>query len=124
MENQRDSWRAAGGPALADSDAPFTRQWTKPDRRNRANPVPNARFLIQDGIVKQVWSGDAAVQAPAGIQVVDAPGKFIIPGLIDSHVHYAWYEGELFLSHGVTSVFDLGGGRWPGSLQKAINSGE
>jgi adenine deaminase len=74
-------------------------------------PVPNARILIQDGIIKQVGSSDASVPAPAGVQVVDASGKFF-SGLIDSHVHYAWYEGELFLAHGVTSVFDLGGGKF------------
>jgi Amidohydrolase family/IPT/TIG domain len=87
-------------------------------------PVPNARILITDGIIKQVWSGDAGIPVPGNATVVDATGKFIIPGLIDSHVHYAWYEGELFLAHGVTSVFDLGGGRWSESLQNAINAGQ
>ena len=62
---------------------------------------------------------------PPGTQVVDAGGKFIIPGLIDSHVHYAWYEGELFLAHGVTTIYDLGGaGAWGVAIQKGLNSGK
>src|SRR5438876_12002330 len=33
--------------------------------------------------------------------------------------------GELFLTHGVTTVFDLGGGRvWSIAVQKGLNSGQ
>jgi hypothetical protein len=89
-------------------------------------PIANARVLITDGIIARVWSGDTGAPAlPAGTQIVEAGGKFIIPGLIDSHVHYNWYMGELFLSHGVTSVYDLGGGPvWSMAVQKGINSGQ
>jgi hypothetical protein len=89
-------------------------------------PIPNARILITDGKVARVWSGDNGAPAlPAGTQIVEAGGKFIIPGLIDSHVHYNWYMGELFLSHGVTAVFDLGGGPlWSIAVQKGLNSGQ
>jgi hypothetical protein len=48
---------------------------------------------------------DAA--APAGAQVLDLGGKFIIPGLLDSHVHWEDYMGELFVNHGVTSIVAL-----------------
>ena len=89
-----------------------------------AAPTKDARILIQDGVIKGVWSGDDGGQsAPAGILVIDATGKYIIPGLIDSHVHYNWYEGELFLHYGVTSVFDLGGGSWSHGMQKGVESG-
>jgi predicted amidohydrolase YtcJ len=74
-------------------------------------PIANARILISNGVIARVWSGDAAAPSlPSDTQVVEAGGKFIIPGLIDSHVHYNWYMGELFLTHGVTSIYDLGGG--------------
>jgi imidazolonepropionase-like amidohydrolase len=76
-----------------------------------AAPVADASVLITDGIIASVWSGSAGAPAiPEGTQVVDAAGKFIIPGLIDSHVHYAWWEGELFINHGVTSIYSMGGG--------------
>ncbi|HEX5107185.1 MAG TPA: amidohydrolase family protein [Vicinamibacterales bacterium] len=52
----------------------------------------------------------------AGVQVVDASGKFLIPGLWDMHVH--WWPGEngsglspLFIPNGVTGVRTMGGGR-------------
>src|SRR5438128_9381762 len=89
-------------------------------------PIANARILITDGRIARIWSGDTGAPAlPAGTQIVEAGGKFIIPGLIDSHVHYNWYMGELFLSHGVTSVIDLGGGfTWSIAVQKGLNSGQ
>ncbi len=89
-------------------------------------PIPNARILIEGNTIQKVWSGDATQEAlPPGTQVVDAGGKFIIPGLIDSHVHYAWYEGELFLANGVTTIYDLGGGgNWGVAIQRGLNSGK
>ncbi len=89
-------------------------------------PIANARVLITDGRIARVWSGDTgAPSIPAGTQVVEADGKFIIPGLIDSHVHYNGYMGELFLTHGVTTVFDLGGAPvWSIAVQKGLNSGQ
>src|SRR3989449_11671641 len=89
-------------------------------------PIANARILITDGTIARLWSGDTGAPAlPAGTQIIEADGKFIIPGLIDSHVHYNWYMGELFLSHGVTTVFDLGGGPvWSIAVQKGLNSGQ
>lgn len=87
-------------------------------------PVSNSHVLIVDGNVSRIWSGDAAAPTmPPGTKVVDATGKYLIPGLIESHIHYAWYEGELFLHYGVTSVYDLGGGRWSESLQNAVKAG-
>ena len=48
-------------------------------------------------------------------KVYDASGKYLIPGLWDSHIHYAYdsdftdHMSNLFLAHGVTSVRDTGG---------------
>ncbi len=53
-----------------------------------------------------------AVTLPNHSRVIDAKGKFLIPGLWDMHVHVA-KAGEntlpLFISNGVTSVRDMGG---------------
>src|ERR1700733_3136086 len=87
-------------------------------------PIVGARIYIQDGIIRNVWSGESGAPAlPAGVATVDATGKYIIPGLIDSHIHYNWYEGEMFLHYGVTSIFDLGGGPWSGAMQKGVEMG-
>lgn len=52
------------------------------------------------------------VKLPKSAQVVDAKGKFLIPGLWDMHVHLA-KAGEnalpLFIVNGITSVRDMGG---------------
>ena len=44
--------------------------------------------------------------------VVDGRGKYLIPGLLDSHVHldeWSQYSLVLFVANGVTSVRDMGG---------------
>ncbi len=40
--------------------------------------------LVENGLVKELGKG---LSAPAGAEVVDASGKFVVPGLIDMHVH-------------------------------------
>ncbi len=46
-----------------------------------------------------------AVAIPAGARVVDAAGKYLIPGLWDMHVHFHVKSyGALFVANGVTGV--------------------
>ncbi len=73
---------------------------------NGGKPVENATIVIEGSRLTRVASGKPAVPKEAG--VIDARGKTVIPGLIDNHVHYRDFLGELFLAHGVTSVRDLG----------------
>src|SRR4029434_6521257 len=53
------------------------------------------------------------VAAPADAQVVDARGRWIVPGLIDMHVHRAGQPDlvpfALYVANGVTSIRDMGG---------------
>jgi imidazolonepropionase-like amidohydrolase len=52
------------------------------------------------------------VRVPADAQLVQAKGRWIIPGLIDMHVHIATVQDiplELFIANGVTAVRDMGG---------------
>jgi len=42
-------------------------------------------LLIQDGVISQVARGITQV---AGVELVDASGKLVVPGLIDMHVHF------------------------------------
>jgi len=47
-----------------------------------------------------------------------------MPGLIDSHVHYNWYMGELFLAHGITTVNDLSSRNdWQRAVRNGLNIG-
>src|SRR5438309_2106725 len=88
-------------------------------------PIANANVLIVDNTISRVWSGAADQNIPPGTQVLDARGKFVIPGLIDSHTHYNWYMGELSLAHGVTTVYDMGNPLdWQNAVRKGLNSGK
>src|SRR5881409_3252820 len=74
-------------------------------------PVEPATVLIEgDRIVGLGPSPTTGVSADATL--IDGWGKFVIPGLVDMHVHVytpeKWHP-ELFLAAGVTTVLDLGG---------------
>jgi imidazolonepropionase-like amidohydrolase len=56
-------------------------------------------------------AGSAAkLSAPPGAEEVDADGLTLMPGFIDAHVHIGFAAPGEVLSHGVTTVRDLG---WP-----------
>jgi imidazolonepropionase-like amidohydrolase len=51
-----------------------------------AAPQPNSAIVMTDG--KIAWVGPVSgLKAPAGATVKDLSGKFVMPGIIDSHVH-------------------------------------
>lgn len=47
--------------------------------------LPNHDILIRDGVIQDVRPGGAKL--PEGSLIVDASGKFVIPGLSDIHTH-------------------------------------
>jgi len=87
-------------------------------------PVRNAAMIIRDGRIS--WVGPAArLKVPKGVRVKDLTGKFVMPGIIDSHVHLGLVDGitqdlkyytrdnverqlRLYAAYGVTSVQVLG----------------
>ncbi|MBN8838900.1 MAG: amidohydrolase, partial [Sphingomonadales bacterium] len=47
---------------------------------------------------------------PAGARVIDAPGKYLSPGLADMHSHSESREDmKVYLANGVTTILNLGG---------------
>ncbi len=48
--------------------------------------IENGTVVIQDGKITAVGRD---IRIPAGIKVIDATGRFVLPGLIDSHSHIA-----------------------------------
>jgi hypothetical protein len=68
-------------------------------------PIRDRSLLIEGNIIRGLMPADAP--APAGAQVLDLAGKFIIPGLFDTHVHWDPFMGELLVNHGVTSILAL-----------------
>ena len=55
--------------------------------------VPNAVIVIDGDRITAF--GGSSTPIPAGAARVDVSGTFIIPGLVDSHVHYQPFLGEL-----------------------------
>ncbi|MEL7003046.1 MAG: amidohydrolase family protein [Bacteroidota bacterium] len=56
--------------------------------------IKSATVLIKDDKITKVGSG-SRVRIPSGTEVIDISGKWIIPGLIDSHVHF-FQSGGLY----------------------------
>ena len=67
--------------------------------------LANATVVIEGDRIVSVSAGAAP---PQGATVVNAQGKYVLPGLIDLHVHYMDWAPELYLNHGVTTAVDLG----------------
>lgn len=85
--------------------------------------LENAVVVVRGNKIEAVGK-KVAVRFPKNAQVISAKGKFILPGLIDGHVHYAEWHGELDLVHGVTTVKDTGNPvEWLEALSHAINEG-
>ena len=67
---------------------------------------PNTTVVMEGDRITAVTSDPVA--AESGDRSLDVTGQYIIPGLIDAHLHYEDFAAELLLNHGVTSVLDLG----------------
>lgn len=108
----------------ATSTATVLRNFTLIDG-NGITPIANAALVIDDGRI--TWVGPASqLQAPQGAAVQDLSGKFVMPGIVDLHVHVAESDGitqdpktlftrdnvlehlKLYASYGVTSVASMG----------------
>src|SRR5687767_7476095 len=48
--------------------------------------IQKGTIVIRDGKIAAVGAG---VPVPAGAQVIDGTGRFVIPGIIDAHSHTA-----------------------------------
>jgi imidazolonepropionase-like amidohydrolase len=84
-------------------------------------PVPNATVVIEGNRIKDAGQH---VDAPPGARTIDGSGKFLIPGMIDAHIHLRGGRGSSasaaeqeregvralhsYLYAGVTTVFDAG----------------
>ena len=112
---------AAGSPALAETTV--LKNVTVIDGTGAA-AKPNSAIVMTDGKITYVGPV-AGLKAPAGARTVDLSGKFVMPGIIDSHVHVgmmkdvtqdekyetpANVEADLkqYAAYGVTTVQVLG----------------
>lgn len=111
-----------------------------------ADPITNAAVHVKDGKIAWVGSADSLPESAKNAAHKDISGKWLLPGLIDAHIHvcYNGFESiftllersrddlvleavhtvKTILSHGTTTVRDIGGEKYiEMSLRKAINAG-
>jgi hypothetical protein len=74
----------------------------------------NKHVVVTDDIITMILDNDYEFIANND-NIIDATGKYLIPGLWDAHIHFSYdtslapYMPGLFLAHGITSVRDTGG---------------
>ena len=71
---------------------------------------PHQTVVIRDGRIESVAPAGVGVPT-AGARVVDGAGRFLMPGLWDTHVHLSG-DGtvlRVFLQAGITGIRDMGG---------------
>jgi imidazolonepropionase-like amidohydrolase len=115
---------------------------------NGGPPLKDAVVLIKDSRIEAVGSR-ASVSVPEGARVVNAAGKFITPGFVDTNVHISLYGGgakdrketavhyrlqdaeltleaaQMHLRYGITTVRDSYGALVPlKQVRDAIKRGE
>ncbi len=72
-------------------------------------PIAGATVLITDGIITAVGTG---LEVGDGVEVIDATGKWVLPGFIDAHAHLGVYEeGEGWAGEDVNEMTDPNGAR-------------
>jgi imidazolonepropionase-like amidohydrolase len=72
--------------------------------------ISDSTIVMRGERIEQIGSGNRAI--PEGAQVIDAKGKWIVPGLIDSHAHADNPDEtpfSLYLANGVTTIRNPGG---------------
>jgi len=77
--------------------------------------VRNATVLMRGGIIESITASQpvspkpAGDGGPAGVRVVDLRGRYVVPGLIDAHVHMgSLAQMRAALESGVTTVRSAG----------------
>jgi imidazolonepropionase-like amidohydrolase len=68
--------------------------------------TPGMSVLIRNEHVVRT-ARDSALETPEGAEVIDAAGRFLMPGLWDNHQHFSNNDGALDLANGVTSARDM-----------------
>ncbi|MEM6803174.1 MAG: amidohydrolase family protein [Bacteroidota bacterium] len=68
--------------------------------------LPAQKICVEKG---QIVSLDTSFQAPGDWKRIDGRGKFLIPGLIDSHIHLFKSQNDLllYLANGITEIREM-----------------
>ena len=64
--------------------------------------------VVRDGVIAEIGAVED-VAVPDGAQVVYGRGRYLVPGLIDMHVHVLARDLRTYVENGITTVRDLAG---------------
>jgi hypothetical protein len=75
----------------------------------KGNVVPGQTVVIQGDRIDQI-GGQGELEIQPGAEVIDGHGLYLMPGLVDAHVHYfdAPVFGRVMIANGVLLVRDMG----------------
>src|SRR6266516_1925673 len=68
--------------------------------------TPGISVLIHGERIVRI-APDADLKPSANAEIIDAHGRFLMPGLCDNHQHFSDNDGALDLANGVTSARDM-----------------
>src|SRR5271163_4713167 len=129
------------GPALPANGVTLFQNVRIFDGKSAALSAPSS-VLVKDNIIEKVSADPAATEAGAGVRVINANGRVLMPGLMDAHWHMfmaavspailttadpgylnllAARQAEATLMRGFTTIRDLGGPVF--GLKRAIDEG-
>ncbi|WP_116949717.1 amidohydrolase family protein [Jiangella endophytica] len=76
----------------------------------RGRRLPDTTVVVRGDRIAQVGPS-TQVPIPPGVRAVDLRGAFLIPGLVDAHVHssFATIDPALYVANGVTTVREMSG---------------
>lgn len=86
-------------------------------------PISDALIVIEGNRIKTIGQ-KGRTRYPSDAEVIEADGKYILPGLWDMHVHYYGWMGQLFLSYGITSILNWGMDEWVLAQREGIAKGK
>jgi imidazolonepropionase-like amidohydrolase len=93
------AWAVLAAPVVAASDpAPVTvingATIIHPSKSGAAAVEPGATIVIAGDKIQLAGAG-ITLELPQGAKIIDGRGKYVIPGLVDSHVHF-FQSGNLY----------------------------
>ncbi len=78
------------------------------------NPTPLKGLVVRNKKIDKIIRANSPDSLPEANNTIDAGDKFILPGLIDGHVHFrVWLPGapiwkRASIQYGITTLFDTG----------------
>ncbi|MCT9819511.1 amidohydrolase [Microbacterium sp. W1N] len=76
-----------------------------------SDPIPGGTVIVTDGVITAVGGADTAI--PDGAEIVDATGRWVVPGFVESHGHLGVHEdGEGWSGNDTNEMTDPDGSRF------------